>query len=141
MIKIERKYVILLLIIFLMLLQTNLYIQSSIKKQIIGELTIKDAYNKIQENKNNPNLVILDVRTPEEYAEGHIENSVNIDFNADDFKTNINKLDKNKTYLVYCRSGNRSKKAIAVMKELGFKEIYNIGGIMDWQKEGYPVVK
>lgn len=139
--KTEKKNVVLLLMISLMLFQTNLYIQSISKKQIIGELTIKEAYNKIQENKNNPDLVILDVRTPSEYSEGHIESSVNIDFNADDFKVKANELDKNKSYLVYCRSGNRSKKAVAVMKDLGFKEVYNIGGIMDWQKEGYPVVK
>ncbi len=139
--KFEKKNVFLLLIISLMLLKANIYIQTINKKQIIGELTIKEAFNKIQENKNNPNLVILDVRTPDEYSEGHIEKSVNIDFNANDFKTKINELDKNKTYLVYCRSGNRSSKAIKVMEQLGFKEAYNIGSIMNWQKEGYPVVK
>lgn len=139
--KLEKKNVVLLLMIALILIQINFFIQASNKKQIIGELSIKEAYNKIHENKNNPNLVILDVRTTEEYAEGHIENSINIDFNAGYFKTKINKLDKNKTYLVYCRTGNRSGKAIKVMEQLGFKEVYNIGGIIDWQREGYPVVK
>lgn len=83
---------------------------------------------------------IIDVRTPEEYAGGHLAGAVNIDYSSADFKEIINKLDKNATYLVYCRTGSRSAAASAIMLELGFKDIYNMtGGITDWQAAGYPV--
>lgn len=75
-----------------------------------------------------PNVVILDVRTPEETAEGMIEGAEQLDYNADNFEAEIEKLDKEKTYLVYCRSGNRSGKACALMAEKGFKNLYNMKG-------------
>lgn len=73
-------------------------------------------------------MVILDVRTPEETAEGMIEGAEQLDYNADNFEAEIEKLDKEKTYLVYCRSGNRSGKACALMAEKGFKNLYNMKG-------------
>lgn len=72
--------------------------------------------------------VILDVRTKEEYDSGHVEKAINIDYNSADFSKKISALDKNKTYLVYCRSGNRSSKAVSEMKGLGFTSIYNLSG-------------
>ena len=137
----NKKNFFLITIIAILLVQANLFVQSKNKKQITGKLTIKEAYNKIQENKNNPDLVILDVRTQDEYKKGHIENAINIDYYSKTLKKELNKLDKSKTYLVYCRSGSRSSKTIAIMEKLGFKEIYNIGGMIDWEKAGYPVVK
>jgi phage shock protein E len=84
---------------------------------------------------------VIDVRTPEEYAGGHLGGAVNIDLNSGDFRERINELPKDAAYLVYCRSGSRSAAASAVMAELGFKEIYNMtGGISAWQAAGYPVV-
>jgi len=83
---------------------------------------------------------IIDVRTPQEYAAGHIPNAVNIDFNAADFKENLSVLDKNVNYIVYCRTGMRSAAASKVMAELGFKYINNmIGGFSDWAAAGLPV--
>jgi rhodanese-related sulfurtransferase len=85
---------------------------------------------------------IIDVRTPLEYAGGHIGNAINIDFNAADFKEKISKLDKNAGYLVYCRTGARSAAASNVMAELGFKDFFNMtGGISAWEAAGLPVVK
>ncbi|MCK6599511.1 MAG: rhodanese-like domain-containing protein, partial [Bdellovibrionaceae bacterium] len=60
--------------------------------------------------------VILDVRTPDEYLSGHIKGAINIDFYASDFQNQLGKLDKEKDYKVYCRSGNRSSKAVNMMK-------------------------
>ncbi|GAG42700.1 unnamed protein product, partial [marine sediment metagenome] len=65
-----------------------------------------------QENKDNPNFVILDVRTPEEFLSEYIENSVNLDYYSDTFRNNLDKLDKNKMHLIYCRSGRRSENAL-----------------------------
>ena len=75
------------------------------------------------------NMIILDVRTQEEYKESHVKDSLNIDVLNSDFKTKVDKLDKNKTYKVYCRSGNRSGQAERLMKAMGFKDVENIGSL------------
>jgi phage shock protein E len=78
--------------------------------------------------------IILDVRTPEEVAAGSIKNSINIDFRKENFKSEILKLAKNATYKLYCRSGNRSGQALQLMKELGFKNLQNLGSLEDARK-------
>jgi len=65
---------------------------------------VKDAYTLIQKNKGNPDFVILDVRTPAEFADEHIENAINLDYYSETFRDDLNKLDKTKTYLIYCRT-------------------------------------
>ena len=86
--------------------------------------------------------VILDVRTPEEFAEGHIPGAINLDVNGSNFKDEIGKLDKAKSYEVYCRSGKRSLKASEMMQSEGFTKVTNLdGGILGWQEKGYPVEK
>lgn len=76
---------------------------------------------------------LLDVRTPGELAEGSIEGNTNININSPSFKSEIEKLDKNVPVFVYCRSGGRSGKAMGIMKDLGFKEVYNLnGGYSGW---------
>lgn len=83
-----------------------------------------------------PNTVILDVRTPGEYAGGKIRNARNIDFMSIDFENQVKNLPKEKTYLVYCRSGNRSGQACEVLADLGFKNLKNLSsGIMRWPFE------
>ena len=110
--------------------------------RIIENITPQEAFTLIQNNKNNPDFVIIDVRTPEEFAEGHIENVVNIDFYAETFTGELDNLDKDKTYLVYCRSGRRSGNALNIMEELSFGEVYNMsGGIIEWKAEGLPLTK
>ena len=78
---------------------------------------------------SSTNLVILDIRTREEYLAGNIPNSINIDVLSQDFKSKIDMLDKNKEYLVYCRSGNRSAIASSIMSTNGFLNIYNLQNI------------
>ena len=75
------------------------------------------------------NLVILDVRTREEYLSGNIPNAINIDVLSQDFKSKLDTLDKNKEYLIYCRSGNRSSIASSIMSTNGFINIYNLENI------------
>jgi rhodanese-related sulfurtransferase len=115
---------------------------TSTESPVIKNITPLQADQLIKENKDNANFVILDVRTPSEYIEGHLKNSVNLDYNAADFKDKVNNLDKNKTYLVYCRTANRSASAVKIMTELGFKDIYHMtGGIVEWQSSGLAIVK
>jgi len=116
--------------------------QSETQIQIIENITPEEAYILIQENKDNPNFVILDVRTPEEFLGEYIENAVNLDYYSDTFRNNLDKLDKNKTYLIYCRSGRRSENALNIMKELDFREVYNmLGGVVKWKSEELPTTK
>lgn len=84
----------------------------------------------------NDDTIILDVRTNEEYNNGHIKNALNIPL--DDIINEKINIDKNKTILVYCQSGNRSQKASSKLVSLGYEKIYNFGGINNWP---YEVVK
>ncbi len=108
----------------------------------IEDITPQEAFTLIQNNQNNPDFVIIDVRTPAEFAEEHIKNATNIDFYSEAFRDMLNNLDKNKTYLIYCRSGGRSGSALNIMAELNFEEVYNIlGGINQWKTEELPTTK
>ena len=98
-----------------------------------SDIEIKKAVAMVAKEKNNPNFVILDVRTKREYDDGHLANSKNIDIRGANFNEEIGKLATDRTYLVYCRSGKRSKKAQGIMKELNFKKVINMkGGFIAW---------
>jgi rhodanese-related sulfurtransferase len=89
-----------------------------------------------------PGVVTLDVRTPGEFAEGYIEGARLIDFQSGNFENEIATLDKNATYAVYCRSGNRSGQAVKVMQDAGFTNVFNMnGGVIDWANAGLPLVR
>ena len=110
--------------------------------QIAEDITAEEVFTLIQANQQNPDFVIIDVRTPEELATGYLENAVNIDCHSAAFSDEIKTLDKNRTYLIYCRSGARSGQALGLMAVLQFAEVYNIsGGITAWQAAGLPVVE
>ena len=116
--------------------------QTDSTNQTFRDIGAPEGFELIQRNQGNTDFIIIDIRTPQEFNEGHIENAVNIDFYSEIFKEDLDKLDKNKTYLIYCRSGNRSGRAMPIMKELGFNEVYNLSvGIKEWIAEGLPVVK
>ena len=85
--------------------------------------------------KNDNNAIVIDVRTPEEFEEGFIENAINIDiFKGQGFIYLIEELDQSKNYYVYCKAGSRSEQACKVMNQLGIENTYNLmGGIMQWQ--------
>ena len=84
-----------------------------------------------------PNAQVIDVRTPREFAGGHLDNALNIDWLNDTFEANAQKLDKTKPVFVYCKTSNRSPQAAAKLEELGFKTIYNMqGGLLKWDAEG-----
>ena len=109
------------------------------KMEDIKFLNADQADELIEKNKDNPQFIILDVRTIDEYNSGHISNALNIDYKSSNFKDEVGKLDKNKTYLTYCRSGRRSTEASDLMADMGFENIYMIdGGIMAWEKANLP---
>ncbi len=110
--------------------------------QIIKDITTQEAFTLIQNNQGNPDFVIIDVRSPAEFDSGHIENAINLDYQSETFRDELNKLDKDKTYLVYCGSGGRSAGALAIMEELGFMEASNmLGGISQWKKDELPTTE
>lgn len=91
---------------------------------------------KFERKMQKKNVQVLDVRTAAEYAEGHLPNAMLIDVQKPNFKDQIATLDKNKTYLIYCKSGRRSEKALKVLHAAGFKNAYHLkGGYLNWQGE------
>ena len=106
----------------------------------VTSIGVDKSYELIQKHGGDDDFVILDVRTPKEYSDGHLENALNVDYYADTFKDELNALDRNKTYLVYCRTGGRSGSTLRMMRELGFKNVYNMeGGYTEWVRRNYPV--
>jgi rhodanese-related sulfurtransferase len=119
--------------ILLLFIALNAFAQAKFKN--IGV----DQFDKLRQQTNT---VVLDVRTPKEFATGHIPGAVNIDWNAADFGKKVAALDKSKTYLVQCAIGGRSAKAADKMAALQFSSVYNLeGGIKAWEKAGKPVEK
>lgn len=89
-----------------------------------------------------PGVVLIDVRTPEEFAAGHIDGAVNYNVEGPDFAAQIAALDPSGTYAVYCHSGNRSRTAVAAMSQAGIPGVYELdGGITAWSAAGYPVTQ
>jgi rhodanese-related sulfurtransferase len=101
------------------------------------DLSVSEFSSKVTE----AGVITLDVRTPGEFNEGHIEGALSVDFQSGNFENEIASLDKSKTYAVYCRSGNRSGQAVKVMSDAGFTDLYNLGGgVIDWASAGLPLV-
>ncbi|MFC1990906.1 rhodanese-like domain-containing protein [Chloroflexota bacterium] len=139
--KLSRVVIILALILISFFLYGCIN-QTESANQTFRDIGVQEAFELIQRNQGNTDFIIIDIRTPQEFNEGYIENAVNIDFYSETFNKDLDKLDKSKTYFIYCRSGNRSGKAMSIMKELGFKEVNNLSvGIKEWIAEGLPVMK
>ncbi|MGV3526134.1 MAG: rhodanese-like domain-containing protein [Candidatus Sericytochromatia bacterium] len=85
--------------------------------------------------------LLLDLRTPAEIARGHVAGAAPLNFNAPDFRTRLEQMDRNQPTIIYCQSGNRSGKALEIMREMGFRNVYDVrGGILAWQAAGFPLV-
>lgn len=103
----------------------------------VTNMNVSEFSKKISE----AGVITVDVRTPGEFMTGHIQGAQNIDFESGSFESDIAALDKNATYAVYCRSGNRSGQAVAIMHDAGFHNVYNLnGGIIDWTNSGMMLV-
>jgi rhodanese-related sulfurtransferase len=103
----------------------------------VPKLTVEEFDKK----RTEKDTVVLDVRTPEEFKAGHVPGAVNLDIGDKDFDKKVEKLDKDKTYIVHCARGGRSARAAAKMKS-NFANLYDFsGGMTAWQKAGKPVEK
>lgn len=102
----------------------------------------KAAAALVAEKDEAKKVTVLDIRTPTEYDEAHVEGATNIDFLDPSFEDEITKLDRDKPYLVHCQSGGRSGRSLEVFKKLGFKNIYHLdGGLTGWRTAGNAVVE
>ena len=100
------------------------------------------SVHKFRDMMDDERYVLIDVRTQDEFNEGHLEKATLIDFYSENFPEEIAKLDRDKEYLVYCHSGGRSSKCMKMMGDMGFKNVFNMsGGILDWTENQYEVVK
>ena len=105
--------------------------------QIIRSVDSRGAERLLDEEED---IILIDVRTPEEYAEGHLEGAKNIDFHDPKFPEQIRQLDPTQKYMLYCAVGGRSGKSQEIMEEMGFKEVYNvIEGFKELRELGIPV--
>jgi phage shock protein E len=91
----------------------------------------------VSQYQNNPSHLLLDVRTPEEYADGHIAGSINIPLA--ELPNQLSQVPQNVMVVVYCRSGNRSAQAVALLKDAGYTQVLDMGGIVEWVNAGFPV--
>jgi len=105
-------------------------------------LTARQAAGLISTHRNDKRFVILDVRTPVEFKAGHIKGAVLLDYYDSDFVQKLKRLDRAKTYLLYCRSGSRSSRTLHLIKDMGFTSIYHLQkGILSWRRAALPLVK
>ncbi|NQT09521.1 rhodanese-like domain-containing protein [Candidatus Bathyarchaeota archaeon] len=113
------------------------YVYFQTPTQEYADVTVAEAKTLIEER---PDMVILDVRTPSEFDDGHIEGAINIP--VDYLAERLNELSKDNELLVYCRTGNRSARAVGILDESGFTKIFHMdAGITGWIDAGYPVVE
>lgn len=109
---------------------------SAKKSDVISLITPQELNEKLG------NILLIDVRTPQEFAQGHIDNAKLIDYMQADFMNKMSKLDTSKELYIYCRSGNRSGKAARKLEVMGFPKIYDLkGGILNWNQNKMKVIK
>ncbi len=105
-----------------------------------GEITPQEAVAVIVALQDDPGFVLLDIRTPAEVEAGHLPGAVDLDFRSPTFEDELERLDRDLIYLIYCRTANRSGQAFEVMRRMGFTKVYDMqGGITQWGQLGYPI--
>ena len=104
-----------------------------------GLISVEEGRALIEERLGEKGLVLLDIRTDGEIEAGHISGTESLDFYAPSFRDELAQLDREKAYLIYCRTGNRTGQTFRIMEELGFEKVYDMdGGITEWLRLGYP---
>ncbi len=115
-----------------------MFFTTAVFGQTNNDLEIDEFVKKIASEK----YLLIDVRTAEEFAAGHIQGAINIDYYSADFSNQIEKIGKEKPVLLYCRSGNRSAKSMQMMYEMGFVEVKHLdGGIKAWKAENRKIIQ
>lgn len=106
-------------------------------KAEVKSISVEEAYELLD---NDPDIIVVDVRTPEEYRGGYIGNAKNFDISASDFETNISSLGKEDKIMVVCASGVRSKEAAEYLTDKGYKNVFEVkGGLNEWKRKGMKV--
>lgn len=123
-----------------------LFRPSFLRAQGAGEgypvLSPSEARETIGKRSGDPGFILLDVRSPKEFREERIEGAVMVDYLSPSFRDEMAKLDRSKSYLVYCRTGHRTDGAVKVMRELGFKNVSVFaGGMTKWKEAGFPIAR
>jgi len=123
-----------------------LFLPSFLRAQGAGEgypsLSPSEARETIAKRAGDPDFVLLDVRTRKEFDAERIAGAVIVDYNSPSFRDEMATLDRSKSYLVYCRTGNRTNGAVKVMRELGFPSVFVFpGGITKWKEAGFPTAR
>ncbi len=108
----------------------------------VPDLSPAQAREIILKRAGDPAFVLLDVRTPKEFDEERIRGAVMVDYLSTSFREEVARLDRGRTYLVYCRTGHRTQGALKVMRELGFRNLLHLsGGITKWKAAGFPTAR
>jgi rhodanese-related sulfurtransferase len=132
----KRTSIIILAVVAVFAVAGAFYTSTLFQTGTYGDVTVNEAWDLIQ---NEPDLVVLDVRTQPEYDDGHIEGAILIP--VAELPDRLGELSTDDEILVYCRSGNRSSTAVGVMGENGFSKVYHMNeGMNGWLSEGLPVV-
>ncbi len=126
------------LIIFAVAILGFVLFQSKSAGNGTDRLSAEEFKKKYQQEKG----LVIDVRSVGEHQSGHLDiTNFNFDVTSGDFQSKLNGLDKDETYYVYCRSGNRSNSALQIMKKNGFEKVYNIGGYSQLVSAGFEAAK
>ena len=127
------------LVIFLSVLNLNCNTEQKKADSQTGNVYV---VSPVEFKEKSQNQTIVDIRTPQEYKQGHLKNAVNINLFDRSFLEEIDKLDKSEPVFIYCRSGNRTSSASKKMKNLGFEQVYDLkGGISNWVRSNYEIEK
>jgi rhodanese-related sulfurtransferase len=138
----RKKHILYAIPIFIICLGFILPSLSAQDSTRIIAVSAKEAADLIDKHDGDSDFAVLDIRTPGEFQSGHLKNAILIDFYSQTFADQLSRLDKEKKFLIYCRSGNRSARSLEIFKKLKFQKIYHMAnGISTWNSEGFPVVK
>ncbi len=109
-------------------------------KTTVQDLSPRQFKSLLDQHRDNPDFVLLDIRTPKEFKDGHIQGALLLDYYSRDFVSRLKTMDKDKNYLIYCRSGNRSGKSMAIFAKLGFGRAYHMdSGLVGWSRAKFPL--
>lgn len=135
MIKISQRT--LFLLVALVALGVTVFALATTRNAAVGAQALSPAAYQSQFTASNTRHLLLDVRTPQEFASGHIPGAVNI--SVESLASRLNEVQMGQPIVVYCRSGNRSAQAAQILASAGYSTVYDLGGIIDWQAQGFPI--
>ncbi len=135
-------YILIVVVVGLFFWAIISFVMKDVGLEHLKMIDTDEAYDLIEKNAENPDFQIIDLRTHNEYYQEHLKDAILVSYTDDDFKEQLNTLDKNKTYLVYCWKGKKAKHVRSVMNKSGFQRAYLLsGGFKTWKDEGFPVEK